>query len=42
MADFEWDAVKAFGPDTTNEINDDSMGIQFKGDNRGIERIDFY
>ena len=40
MADFEWDAVKAFGPYTTNEIIDDSMGIQFKGDNGGIERIE--
>lgn len=40
MTDFEWDAVSAFGPYTTNDIIEDSMGIQFKGDSGGIEVIE--
>ncbi|KGR78770.1 hypothetical protein [Ureibacillus sinduriensis] len=40
MTDFEWDAVSAFGPYTTNEIIEDAMGIQFKGDSGGIEVIE--
>ncbi|RHW31379.1 hypothetical protein D1B33_17870 [Lysinibacillus yapensis] len=40
MTDFEWDAAAAFGPYTTNEIIEESMGIQFKGDSGGIEVIE--
>ena len=37
LTDFKWVEVEVFGPYTTNEIIEDSMGIQFKGDNGGIE-----
>lgn len=40
MTDFEWDAVEAFGPYTTNEIIEESMNIRFKGDTGGIEVIE--
>lgn len=36
LADFEWVAVEVFGPYTTNEMIEDSMNIQFKGDDGGI------
>lgn len=40
LTDFEWVAVEAFGPYTTNEIIADAMGIQFKGDNGGIHILE--
>lgn len=40
MTDFEGDTVMAFGPYITNDIIEESMGIQFKGDNFGIEVIE--
>lgn len=40
MTDFEWDAVEAFGPYTTNDIIEDSMDIRFRGDNGAIHLIE--
>lgn len=40
LTDFEWVAVEVFGPYTTNEIIEDSMNIQFKGDNGGIDILE--
>ncbi|WP_346235130.1 hypothetical protein MKY04_21930 [Lysinibacillus telephonicus] len=40
LTDFEWIAVNVYGPYTTNEMIEDSMGIQFKGDNGGIDVLE--
>ena len=40
LTDFNWTQVAVFGPYTLNEVIEDSMGIQFKGDNGGIDILD--
>lgn len=40
MTDFEWDTVDVFGPYTTNEMIEDSMGIRFKGSNGGLDLLE--
>jgi len=40
VTDFKWNQVAVFGPYTSNEIIEDSMGIKFKGDNGGIDILD--
>mgnify|MGYP006865369313 CR=1 FL=1 len=40
LTNFEWDAVSAFGPYTTNDQIEESMGIRFKGDNGGINVLE--
>ncbi|MFE8696406.1 hypothetical protein ACFYKT_08660 [Cytobacillus sp. FJAT-53684] len=40
LTDFKWVSVEAFGPYTSNEMIEDSMDIQFKGDNGGIDVIE--
>ncbi|MEG0440636.1 MAG: hypothetical protein RR587_15485, partial [Solibacillus sp.] len=38
--DFDWTQVSVFGPYTSDEVIEDSMGIKFKGDNGGIDLLD--
>ena len=40
LTDFNWTKVDVFGPYTSNEDMEDSMGIIFKGDNGGIDILD--
>lgn len=40
LTSFEWDQVAVFGPYTSKEEMDATMGIRFKGDNGGIEMLD--
>ena len=40
LTDFNWTQVAVFGSYTSNEVIEDSMGIKFKGDNRGIDILD--
>lgn len=40
LTDFNWTKVAVFGPYTSNEVIEDSMGIKFKGDNGGIDILD--
>jgi len=40
LTDFNWTQVAVFGPYTSKEVIEDSMGIKFKGDNGGIEILD--
>lgn len=40
ITDFNWTQLSAFGPYTTDETIEDSMGIKFKGDNGGIDILD--
>ncbi|WP_052126076.1 hypothetical protein [Ureibacillus massiliensis] len=40
LTDFEWGAAEVFGPYSTNEAIEESMGIRFKGDNGGIDILD--
>lgn len=40
LANFKWTQVAVFGPYTSNEVIEDSMGITFKGDNGGIDILD--
>lgn len=37
ITNFKWTQVGLFGPYTTNESIEDSMDIEFKGDNGGID-----
>lgn len=39
-AQFEWDDANVFGPYTTDEMIEDTMGIRFSGDNGGIDTLD--
>lgn len=40
ITDFDWTQVAMFGPYTTNEEIEESMGIKFKGDNGHIDVLD--
>ena len=40
VTDFNWTQVSVFGPYTSEEAIEDSMGIKFKGDNGGIDILD--
>ena len=40
VTDFNWTQVSVFGPYTSDEAIEDSMGIKFKGDNGGIDILD--
>lgn len=40
LTDFNWTQVAVFGPYTSNEVIEDSMGIKFKGDNGEIDSLD--
>ncbi|MEK4425244.1 hypothetical protein [Solibacillus sp. FSL K6-1523] len=40
VTDFKWKAVSLFGPYTTDEVIEESMGINFKGNNGGIDMLD--
>ena len=40
ITNFEWTQVGVFGPYTSNETMEESMDIQFKGDNGGIDMLD--
>ena len=40
VTDFNWTQVSVFGPYTSDEVIEDSMGIKFKGDNGGIDMLD--
>lgn len=40
VTDFNWSQVRVFGPYTSDEVIEDSMGIKFKGDNGGIDFLD--
>lgn len=40
LTNFNWTQVTVFGPYTSNEVIEDSMGIKFKGDNGGIDILD--
>lgn len=40
LTDFNWTQVAVFGPYTSNEVIEDSMGIKFKGDNGGNDMLD--
>lgn len=40
LTDFNWTQAAVFGPYTSNEVIEDSMGIKFKGDNGEIDSLD--
>ncbi|TGN33106.1 hypothetical protein [Lysinibacillus sp. S2017] len=40
VTNFNWTQVSVFGPYTTDETIEDSMGIKFKGDNGEIDILD--
>ena len=40
LSDFNWTQVAVFGPYTSNEVIEDSMGVKFKGDNGGIDILE--
>lgn len=40
ITDFEWTQVEVFGPYTSDEVIEDTMGIKFRGDNGGIDYLD--
>lgn len=40
LTDFNWTQVGVFGPYTSNEVIEDSMGIKFNGDNGGIDILE--
>lgn len=40
VTDFNWTQASVFGPYTSDEVIEDSMGIKFKGDNGGIDMLD--
>ncbi|MEK4426089.1 hypothetical protein [Solibacillus sp. FSL K6-1523] len=40
LTDFKWTQVSVFGPYTSEEMIEDSMGIKFKGYNGGIDILD--
>ena len=40
LTDFDWTQVATFGPYTTNEVIENSMGIKFKGNNGGIDILE--
>lgn len=40
LTDFNWTQIAVFGPYTSNEVIEDSMGIKFKGDNGEIDSLD--
>ena len=40
ITDFNWTQAAIFGPYTTNEEIEESMGIKFKGDNGHIDVLD--
>ena len=40
ITNFEWTQVGVFEPYTSNESMEESMDIQFKGDNGGIDMLD--
>ncbi|MFJ7887799.1 hypothetical protein ACIQYL_06930 [Lysinibacillus xylanilyticus] len=40
LTNFKWTQVSLFGPYTTDESIENSMNIEFKGDNGGIDILD--
>jgi hypothetical protein len=40
VTDFEWTQVGVFGPYTSDEVIEETIGIKFKGDNGGIDILD--
>lgn len=40
ITDFEWTQVEVFGPYTSDEVIEETMGIKFRGDNGGIDYLD--
>ncbi|MDM5231934.1 hypothetical protein [Lysinibacillus pakistanensis] len=40
LTNFKWTQVSLFGPYTSDEQIEDSMNIEFKGDNGGIDYLD--
>jgi len=40
LTNFKWTQVSLFGPYTSDGVIEDSMNIEFKGDNGGIDYLD--